>query len=149
LKDGQEKNGGIILIRELSKSEIKEIEDYIQTLKGEEEYKNYFYGSQKQGYADRGFLLNDSYYCDVEIYNNIPFIGMFRLPNRKNYSLKSIICLFDSILKEYGCIGVWRTVENKQVESLHNHIKRRYKNVTEIKKDNLIIIIVKEVTRCK
>ncbi|WP_278538673.1 hypothetical protein [Fusobacterium varium] len=128
------------MIRELDKKEIKEIEDYLQTFKDKEEYKNYFYGAEKQSYSDRGFVINESYYCDLEIINNIPFLGMFKL---KDGSLKSIILLFKNILSEYGVIGLWRTVENIQVKKLHEHIKKRYPQALEIIKNNIVVIVIR------
>lgn len=129
------------MIRELNKHEIREIEDYIQTLKNEKEYKNYFYGAEKQDYSDRGFILDESYYCDLEIVNNIPFLGMFKL--NKEGSLKSIIQLFKNILSEYGVIGLWRTTENLQVKKLHEHIKKRYPQALEIIKNGVVVVIIR------
>lgn len=128
------------MIRELNKQEIREIEDYIQTLKNKKEYKNYFYGAEKQGYSDRGFILDESYYCDLEIINDIPFLGMFKL---KDGSLKPIIQLFKNILSEYSVIGLWRTVENLQVKKLHEHIKKRYPQALEIIKNNIVVIVIR------
>lgn len=128
------------MIRELNKREIREIEDYIQTFKNKKEYKNYFYGAEKQSYSDRGFVINESYYCDLEIINDIPFLGMFKL---KDGSLKSIIPLFKNLLSEYGVIGLWRTVENLQVKKLHEHIKKRYPQALEIIKNNIVVIVIR------
>lgn len=145
-------NGGIIeMIRELTKSEIKTVEDYIQLVfKNNSDYKYYFFGQPKKKYSDRGFLLgNGQYYCDVEVINGISFVGICKLQAVKNnYYLTNIISLFERLYKEYGIIGIWRDINNTRVIRLHEHIKRRFKKrgevVLEDKKGDISVFVIKK-----
>lgn len=118
------------MIRELTNSEIKVIEDYIQIVfKDNAEYKNYFAGETKKKYADRGFLIgNNSYYIDVECINSINFIGMCKLQAVKDNFLTDIISLFVRLYKEYGAIGIYRVETDERIKKIHEHIQRRFKN---------------------
>ena len=118
------------MIRELTNSEIKTIEDYIQIVfKDNAEYKNYFAGESKKKYADRGFLIgNNSYYIDVECINSINFIGMCKLQAVKDNFLTDIISLFVRLYKEYGIIGIYRVETDERIKKIHEHIQRRFKN---------------------
>ena len=118
------------MIRELTSSEIKSIEDYIQIVfKDNAEYKNYFAGESKKKYADRGFLIgNNSYYIDVECINSINFIGMCKLQAVKDNFLTDIISLFVRLYKEYGIIGIYRVETDERIKKIHEHIQRRFKN---------------------
>ena len=118
------------MIRELTSSEIKTIEDYIQIVfKDNAEYKNYFAGGSKKKYADRGFLIgNNSYYIDVECINSINFIGMCKLQAVKDNFLTDIISLFVRLYKEYGIIGIYRVETDERIKKIHEHIQRRFKN---------------------
>lgn len=118
------------MIRELTNSEIKVIEDYIQIVfKDNAEYKNYFAGESKKKYADRGFLIgNNSYYIDVECINSINFIGMCKLQAVKDNFLTDIISLFLRLYKEYGAIGIYRVETDERIKKIHEHIQRRFKN---------------------
>lgn len=118
------------MIRELTNSEIKTIEDYIQIVfKDNAEYKNYFAGESKKKYADRGFLIgNNSYYIDVELINSINFIGMCKLQTVKDNFLTDIISLFVRLYKEYGAIGIYRVETDERIKKIHEHIQRRFKN---------------------
>lgn len=118
------------MIRELTNSEIKTIEDYIQIVfKDNAEYKNYFAGETKKKYADRGFLIgNNSYYIDVELINSINFIGMCKLQAVKDNFLTDIISLFVRLYKEYGAIGIYRVETDERIKKIHEHIQRRFKN---------------------
>lgn len=118
------------MIRELTNSEIKTIEDYIQIVfKDNAEYKNYFAGESKKKYADRGFLIgNNSYYIDVECINSINFIGMCKLQTVKDNFLTDIISLFVRLYKEYGVIGIYRVETDERIKKIHEHIQRRFKN---------------------
>lgn len=118
------------MIRELTSSEIKTIEDYIQIVfKDNAEYKNYFAGESKKKYADRGFLIgNNSYYIDVELINSINFIGMCKLQAVKDNFLTDIISLFVRLYKEYGAIGIYRVETDERIKKIHEHIQRRFKN---------------------
>ena len=118
------------MIRELTSSEIKSIEDYIQIVfKDNAEYKNYFAGESKKKYADRGFLIgNNSYYIDVECINSINFIGMCKLQTVKDNFLTDIISLFIRLYKEYGIIGIYRVETEERIKKIHEHIQRRFKN---------------------
>lgn len=118
------------MIRELTNSEIKVIEDYIQIVfKDNAEYKNYFAGESKKKYADRGFLIgNNSYYIDVECINSINFIGMCKLQTVKDNFLTDIISLFVRLYKEYGIIGIYRVETDERIKKIHEHIQRRFKN---------------------
>lgn len=118
------------MIRELTNSEIKTIEDYIQIVfKDNAEYKNYFAGETKKKYADRGFLIgNNSYYIDVELINSINFIGMCKLQTVKDNFLTDIISLFVRLYKEYGAIGIYRVETDERIKKIHEHIQRRFKN---------------------
>lgn len=118
------------MIRELTNSEIKTIEDYIQIVfKDNAEYKNYFVGESKKKYADRGFLIgNNSYYIDVECINSINFIGMCKLQTVKDNFLTDIISLFVRLYEEYGAIGIYRVETDERIKKIHEHIQRRFKN---------------------
>lgn len=118
------------MIRELTNSEIKVIEDYIQIVfKDNAEYKNYFAGETKKKYANRGFLIgNNSYYIDVECINSINFIGMCKLQAVKDNFLTDIISLFVRLYKEYGAIGIYRVETDERIKKIHEHIQRRFKN---------------------
>ena len=118
------------MIRELTSSEIKTIEDYIQIVfKDNAEYKNYFAGETKKKYANRGFLIgNNSYYIDVECINSINFIGMCKLQAVKDNFLTDIISLFVRLYKEYGAIGIYRVETDERIKKIHEHIQRRFKN---------------------
>ena len=118
------------MIRELTNSEIKTIEDYIQIVfKDNAEYKNYFAGESKKKYADRGFLIgNNSYYIDVECINSINFVGMCKLQTVKDNFLTDIISLFVRLYKEYGVIGIYRVETDERIKNIHEHIQRRFKN---------------------
>lgn len=118
------------MIRELTSSEIKTIEDYIQIVfKDNAEYKNYFAGESKKKYADRGFLIgNNSYYIDVECINSINFIGICKLQTVKDNFLTDIISLFVRLYKEYGIIGIYRVETDERIKKIHEHIQRRFKN---------------------
>ena len=118
------------MIRELTNSEIKTIEDYIQIVfKDNAEYKNYFAGESKKKYADRGFLIgNNSYYIDVECINSINFVGMCKLQTVKDNFLTDIISLFVRLYKEYGVIGIYRVETDERIKKIHEHIQRRFKN---------------------
>ncbi len=118
------------MIRELTNSEIKTIEDYIQIVfKDNAEYKNYFAGESKKKYADRGFLIgNNSYYIDVECINSINFVGMCKLQTVKDNFLTDIISLFVRLYKEYGAIGIYRVEIDERIKKIHEHIQRRFKN---------------------
>lgn len=118
------------MIRELTNSEIKTIEEYIQIVfKDNAEYKNYFAGESKKKYADRGFLIgNNSYYIDVECINSINFIGMCKLQTVKDNFLTDIISLFVRLYKEYGVIGIYRVETDERIKKIHEHIQRRFKN---------------------
>lgn len=118
------------MIRELTNSEIKTIEDYIQIVfKDNAEYKNYFAGESKKKYADRGFLIgNNSYYIDVECISSINFIGMCKLQTVKDNYLTDIISLFVRLYKEYGAIGIYRVETDERIKKIHEHIQRRFKN---------------------
>lgn len=118
------------MIRELTSSEIKTIEDYIQIVfKDNAEYKNYFAGESKKKYADRGFLIgNNSYYIDVECINSINFVGMCKLQAVKDNYLTDIISLFVRLYKEYGAIGIYRIETDERIKKIHEHIQRRFKN---------------------
>ena len=118
------------MIRELTSSEIKSIEDYIQIVfKDNAEYKNYFAGESKKKYADRGFLIgNNSYYIDVECINSINFIGMCKLQTVKDNFLTDIITLFERLYEEYGAIGIYRVETDERIKKIHEHIQRRFKN---------------------
>ncbi len=118
------------MIRELTNSEIKTIEDYIQIVfKDNTEYKNYFAGEPKKKYADRGFLIgNNSYYIDVECINSINFIGMCKLQTTENNYLTDIITLFERIYKENNVIGIYRVADDERMKKIHEHIQRRFKN---------------------
>ena len=118
------------MIRELTSSEIKTIEDYIQIVfKDNAEYKNYFAGESKKKYADRGFLIgNNSYYIDVECISSINFIGMCKLQTVKDNFLTDIISLFVRLYKEYGIIGIYRVETDERIKKIHEHIQRRFKN---------------------
>ena len=118
------------MIRELTNSEIKVIEDYIQIVfKDNAEYKNYFAGETKKKYADRGFLIgNNSYYIDVELINSINFIGMCKLQAVKDNFLTDIISLFVRLYKEHGAIGIYRVETDERIKKIHEHIQRRFKN---------------------
>ena len=118
------------MIRELTSSEIKTIEDYIQIVfKDNAEYKNYFAGGSKKKYADRGFLIgNNSYYIDVECISSINFIGMCKLQTVKDNFLTDIISLFVRLYKEYGIIGIYRVETDERIKKIHEHIQRRFKN---------------------
>ena len=118
------------MIRELTSSEIKSIEDYIQIVfKDNAEYKNYFAGGSKKKYADRGFLIgNNSYYIDVECINSINFIGMCKLQTVKDNFLTDIITLFERLYEEYGAIGIYRVETDERIKKIHEHIQRRFKN---------------------
>lgn len=118
------------MILELTKSEIKRVEDYIQeTFKYDPEFKYYFTGGEKRNYSDRGFLIGDrDYYIDVEEIAGVNFIGMIKLKTPKdNNTLTDLISLFKKLYDEYGVIGIWRDIDNKKVEKLHNHIKKDLK----------------------
>lgn len=118
------------MIRELTSSEIKTIEDYIQIVfKDNAEYKNYFAGETKKKYADRGFLIgNNSYYIDVECINSINFVGICKLQTVKDNFLTDIISLFVRLYKEYGAIGIYRVETDERIKKIHEHIQRRFKN---------------------
>lgn len=118
------------MIRELTNSEIKTIEDYIQIVfKDNAEYKNYFAGGSKKKYADRGFLIgNNSYYIDVECISSINFIGMCKLQTVKDNFLTDIITLFERLYEEYGAIGIYRVETDERIKKIHEHIQRRFKN---------------------
>ena len=118
------------MIRELTNSEIKTIEDYIQIVfKDNAEYKNYFAGESKKKYADRGFLIgNNSYYIDVECISSINFIGMCKLQTVKDNYLTDIISLFGRLYEEYGTIGIYRVETDERIKKIHEHIQRIFKN---------------------
>lgn len=138
------------MIKELSKSEIKIIEDYIQLVfKDNPDYKYYFAGEEKKNYSDRGFLVgNNNFYIDIEVINGISFIGMCKLQTAKNNYLSDIITVFNKIYEENGVIGIWRSKENTKVAKLHEHIKKRFKQrgdiVAEAEENGIIVIIIKK-----
>lgn len=138
------------MIRELTSSEIKTIEDYIQIVfKDNAEYKNYFAGESKKKYADRGFLIgNNSYYIDVECINSINFIGMCKLQTVKDNFLTDIISLFVRLYKEYGIIGIYRVETDERIKKIHEHIQRRYRKKGDLvytaSEKNITVTIIKK-----
>ncbi len=138
------------MIRELTNSEIKVIEDYIQIVfKDNADYKNYFAGEPKKKYADRGFLIgNNSYYIDVECISSINFIGMCKLQTTENNYLTDIITLFEKIYKEYGAIGIYRVETDEKIKKIHEHIQRRYRKKGDLvytaTENNVTVTIIKK-----
>lgn len=125
------------MIRELSKDEIKTVEDYIQLVfKDNPDYKNYFVGEPKRNYADRGFLVGDNnFYIDVEVINGVNYVGMCKLQTAKNNFLTDLITLFERLYKEYGCIGIYRITGDERIGKLHDHIKKRFQKRGDIVKE--------------
>ena len=138
------------MIRELTNSEIKTIEDYIQIVfKDNAEYKNYFAGESKKKYADRGFLIgNNSYYIDVECISSINFIGMCKLQTVKDNYLTDIISLFGRLYEEYGAIGIYRVETDERIKKIHEHIQRRYRKKGDLvytaSEKNITVTIIKK-----
>lgn len=138
------------MIRELTSSEIKTIEDYIQIVfKDNAEYKNYFAGESKKKYADRGFLIgNNSYYIDVECISSINFIGMCKLQTVKDNFLTDIITLFERLYEEYGAIGIYRVETDERIKKIHEHIQRRYRKKGDLvytaSEKNITVTIIKK-----
>ena len=138
------------MIRELTNSEIKTIEDYIQIVfKDNAEYKNYFAGESKKKYADRGFLIgNNSYYIDVECINSINFVGMCKLQTVKDNFLTDIITLFERLYEEYGAIGIYRVETDERIKKIHEHIQRRYRKKGDLvytaSEKNITVTIIKK-----
>lgn len=138
------------MIRELTSSEIKTIEDYIQIVfKDNAEYKNYFAGGSKKKYADRGFLIgNNSYYIDVECISSINFIGMCKLQTVKDNFLTDIITLFERLYEEYGAIGIYRVETDERIKKIHEHIQRRYRKKGDLvytaSEKNITVTIIKK-----
>lgn len=135
------------MIKELNKQEIKIVEDYIQLVfKNNPDYKYYFLGEPKKNYAKRGFLIgNNDFYVDVEVINSINYIGICKLQSAKNNNLSNIISLFERLYKEYGVIGIYRVIEDKQTEKLHEHIKKRYEkrgDIVKVAHDNIISVMI-------
>lgn len=125
------------MIKELSKSEIKEFEKRVEELRNIDEYKYFF--TEEESKFDRVFDL-DGYFATVNVYQDIPCLGVIKLENKG--SLNSIIQIFRKLMKEYKLVVIWRYEDNKKLEKLHNRIKNKFEFFEEIKEKNKVIIIV-------
>ena len=59
-----------MMIKELNKQEIIEIENKINKLKNNEYYIFYFSEDEEKNFPDKSFLVNKIYYIDFTIYDN-------------------------------------------------------------------------------
>ena len=126
------------MIKELGKEEIEIVENYICLTR--DEYPFYFLGD-KQFYSDRGFLINNSYYVNLQYVEEYNFLGICKLRDRE--SLVDIIKLFKQLISEYKAIDTWVFKNNKPIIKLltvtRNYF-RKYGILSEIIEDEEILI---------
>lgn len=106
------------MIKELTKEEIKVVEDYIRLMK--DYYPYYFLGEPKE-YSERGFLVSDSYYVNLQRADDKMFLGICRL--REEKSLSQLVALFLRLLRENKKLYVWAYKYNTNIKELLERAK--------------------------
>lgn len=134
------------MIKELGRDEVEIVEDYIYLTR--EEYPFYFLTDKKpKKYSNRGFLINNSYYVNIQEISGFNFIGLCKVRDKK--SLLEIIELFKQLLKEYKNIDVWAFKDNEQIIRIlsksENYLARYGVLTHKIYDEGIIIYRFKEV----
>lgn len=124
LKDGQLKNGGIILVKKLSIEEIEEMEEKISHLKENSYYKHYFLLNDNSKPLE-AYIINNNYYLDITSTNNFKLVGLIKLQADKNNNLSELVSLFITLYKKYKKIGFWYSLENRNIDIISKSAKKR------------------------
>lgn len=140
-----------MMIKELNKQEIIEIENKINKLKNNEYYIFYFSEDEEKNFPDKSFLVNKIYYIDFTIYDNKCYMGVINLsPNNihlREKALFEVIKILKEQLKHYKKIYLWCYIKNniafrfhklliKKLNAKHRIIENQY-SLIEVNYENL------------
>ena len=120
------------MIKQLNQNEIDEIRRKIDSLKTDDYYK-YYFDETEENNPDKAFLIDDKYYIDFTIYNDICFMGVIDISKEiktTSNSVYELLKLFDEQLKYYQKIAQWCYKANKIAYRFHKFLKKKYNCVS-------------------
>ena len=131
------------MIKQLNQNEIDEIGRKIESLKTDDYYKYYFDDSEENN-PDKAFLIDDKYYVDFTIYDNICFMGVIDIRrDLKTNSIYELLKLFNEQLKHYKSIVQWCYIKNKVAYRFHNFLEKKYNCVrTQYEEKSIIGVML-------
>lgn len=127
------------MIRELSREEIKEKEAYIESLRGEEEYRYYFTEESKE--PTRAWQ-SAGYYVDLTEYDGHYYLGVIKLESGEVKGFE-FIALIRKLLNEYRRIFLWCHIKNKKSMRFHEMLEKKLKAKRAIKENFSVIMLEK------
>lgn len=100
----------------LNKKQIIEFEDKLWN--NQNEKNKYYFAFGKNSYSDEAYLIN-GYYINLNYYLGYWWLGIINTGEQNN--LKFLLSFFKKLLKEKKKVAIWRTLDNKNLESIHNY----------------------------
>lgn len=129
------------MIKQLNQIEIDEIGRKIESFRSDDYYKYYFDDSEENN-PDKAFFIDDKYYIDFTIYDDVCFMGVIDI-NREikitSNSVYKLLKLFDEQLKHYKKIAQWCYKANKIAYRFHKVLKKKYNCVSFEDKEKSMI----------